>query len=151
MANILNGLRPLFSGATFTPYINQKAKEYDAKVLEVLQYLGEDFVNKARDIRTYEDQTGNLRASIGYVILKDGKLLFDNFQEAQKGTDRITGIGKGKEYALELASGFPSGYVLIGVAGMNYAAAVESNNYDVITGSAPTDADFRSIFDAIEF
>jgi hypothetical protein len=27
---------------------------------------------------------------------------------------------------------------LVGFAGMEYAAAVESKNYDVITGSAPT-------------
>lgn len=96
-----------------------------------LKYVGERFIINARSTDTYQDQTGNLRSSIGYVILLDGEQLFDNFPGATE-----TGKTNGRQVAAEAASEFPTGLVLICVAGMKYAGYVESRNYDVITGSA---------------
>ena len=48
-----------------------------------------------------------------------------------------------------MALDYPKGMVLIGVAGMGYAAAVESRGYDVITGSAPNSNDIKDLLGAI--
>lgn len=121
-------------------------------VLSRLQFVGEIFVKLAREEGAYKDRTGNLRNSIGYIILKNGEQLFENFEksahvevEISKGKlagqthttkGSADGVAKGKEVA-ELASlKFPKGYVLIVVAGMEYAAAVEAKGLDVLTGSS---------------
>jgi hypothetical protein len=69
----------------------------------------------------YLNQTGNLRNSIGYFILKDGVIIEDH------------GDNKARIIAEEVASS--SGISLIVVAGMDYAAAVEAKGYNVITSS----------------
>lgn len=148
----LNGLKALFTNAGVRGMLAEKAQAYDDKTLETLQYIGETFVNEAREFGNYHDRTGNLRSSIGYIILKNGKRVDANFQLSKEGTDRDTGLQQGQEFAEEMAQAYPRGFVLIGVAGMQYAAAVESlENYDVITGSAPSDNEVKSYFDAIEF
>lgn len=126
------GLSALFNSAPLRAAFNQFQKDVDSKVIQSLQYIGEEFVNKARNIDTYKDRTSNLRASIGYIILAHGKVVHSDFQGAQEGKD------KGTEVANEVALEHPYGYVLIGVAGMDYAAYVEAGGRDVITGSAPT-------------
>lgn len=126
------GLNPLFNSAALQAAFNQFQKDVDGKVVQSLQYLGEDFVNKARNVETYKDRTSNLRASIGYIILAHGKVVHSDFQGAQDGKE------KGAKVAGEVALNHPYGYVLIGVAGMDYAAYVEAGGRDVITGSAPT-------------
>ncbi len=92
--------------------------------------MGEDFVTNARQNHEYIDQTGNLTSSIGYVITKNGELIEENFE----GTD--DGVSAGKKVANDVASRFTRGIALICVAGMSYAAAVESRNKDVITVSS---------------
>ena len=140
------GLKGLFSRATVQRFLDEKMEAATDKVLEALQYEGELFVNKARLGGNYKDQTGNLRSSIGYLILKDGKVIDKNFQG-----DKARGKEAGIKAASEVANDFPKGYVLIGVAGMNYAAAVESKGYDVITGSAPGDNEIKDLLGAIKF
>lgn len=115
-----------------------------------LQFLGEEFVNKARGLDTYQDRTGNLRASIGYIILKDGKIVDQNFLASPRGTDKTGGIAFARQVAGEVANDFPEGFVLIGVAGMSYARYVEDKGFDVITGSAPTDEELQEILNEIE-
>lgn len=106
-----------------------------------IQRIGEQFVTNARDNGSYTDRTGNLRSSIGYVILVDGKQLSENFEYFPPG-DRTkkpkgkSGQSKAKEVIKEIKTNFPRGIVLICVAGMEYAAAVESRGYDVITASS---------------
>lgn len=147
----LGGLFPLFTAANIRKQLDDKRKEFEKKTLEALQYLGEEFVNKAREFGEYTDRTGNLRSSVGYVILKDGEMIDSNFELSAKGTEKQTGLQRGMEFAEELAILYGTGYVLIGVAGMQYAAAVESKGYDVITNSAPSDKDVSEFFGEIEF
>lgn len=121
-------------------FVQTKIANYEKAVINAYQFAGEEFVKAAR-IKTaaeggFNDVTGNLRSSIGYIIIKNGKQLSENFQEADNGSDRATGTVTGLRYALEVAEGFRKGIVLILVAGMDYAAAVEAKNKDVITGSA---------------
>lgn len=137
------GLTPLFRMATVKKVVESFKSQANEKTHQMLLYLGEEFVDKARLSGNYTDRTGNLRASIGYIILKDGSIISKNFQ----GGD--VGRSKGVQVANEVAGKHPKGFVLIGVAGMEYAAAVEANNYDVITGSAPTVNDFKSILNEV--
>lgn len=141
-----------FSDADVEVVITQKLKIIEPAILEQLQITGEEFVKNARISGNYKDQTGNLRNSIGYVILRNGEQLYENFTLSArvkvKGTGKGTGIrqkySKGSEQGegiaidmiRDLIPKYPTGYVLIVVAGMNYAAAVESKGKDVLTGSS---------------
>ena len=126
------GINPLFGGQLIKNIFDQFQKNLNHKIISTLQYLGEEFVNKARSVSTYKDRTGNLRVSIGYIVLAKGKVVAKNF--VGKGKGKIAGT----QIANEVAANYPNDYVLIGVAGMKYAAHVEAKGYDVITGSAPT-------------
>lgn len=116
--------------------IKIKTDRIDHAILSRLQYIGETFVNNARNNNTYLDQTGNLRSSIGYIILKNGKVTFENYKESNRGTDKKRGVSIAKKLTAELKSELGKGYVLIVVAGMDYAAAVESRGKDVLTASS---------------
>lgn len=137
------GLEALFSMNSVKAYMEDKVAAYEDKIIAALQYEGEEFVKKARQIDTYTDRTGNLRASIGYVIMKGNQEVFSSFPGGTK-----EGLEAAKNLTTELGRG-NEGYVLIGVAGMNYAAAVETLGYDVISGSAPADKDLKDLLSAI--
>lgn len=102
----------------------------------VIQFIGEECVRIAREQGTYNDITGNLRNSIGYVLVRNGDIICKNFEErvASKVIDAANGKGilQGQALAEELAKRFTKGYALIVVAGMHYAHYVESLNKDVL-------------------
>lgn len=88
----------------------------------------------ARKKGNYQDHTGNLRSSIGYVIVKDGDILTENYKQSTSGTDKQTGIREAKRLVSELIPLYKRGWVLIGVAAMPYAVYVEAiDNLDVIS------------------
>jgi hypothetical protein len=126
-------LVPKFTKVQIQQMLESKIGVIQQAVLSRLQRIGETFVTNARLNGTYKDQTGNLRSSIGYVILKNGEQVFENFEGKTS-----TGKQTAKSAAQDIASKYPTGYVLIGVAGMEYAAAVESRGYEVITSSSIT-------------
>lgn len=129
------GFIPLFTAADLDKWYSLFADKADDKILALLKAAGENFVKYARGIHTYEDRTGNLRSSIGYVIIQDGEIIFENFAESDKGTEKVKGLAKGGQLAEAIALSYPKGLVLIGVAGMQYAAAVEAKGFDVVTGA----------------
>jgi len=153
-------ITPKFTIEEIKAAMLDRVNRIEAAALSRLQFVGEQFVTNARNNGAYQDRTGNLRSSVGYIILKDGEQIRSNFKSfpAKDGTAEGAGQGvvKGEEAAAaiaeELKARFPRGLVLIGVAGMDYAAAVESGNrranyeggtytagghgYDVITSSA---------------
>lgn len=102
--------------------------------VRALSRLGEECVKVARD-RTPEaswiDQTGNLRSSIGYVIAHNGKIIhYSDFKQVKQGNE---GTKIGKDLAAEIVKRTVSDYVLVVVAGMNYAEYVEArDNKDVL-------------------
>jgi hypothetical protein len=120
-------------------YLDKIAKEHLEKiekaVLLVLRRVGEQFIRDARNTKTYKDQTGNLRSSIGYVILKNGKQVEGSFGSKSVGKQAA------KAAIAEVAKQYPKGFALIGVAGMSYAAAVEARGYDVITNASDAAAE----------
>ena len=119
-------------------YINDAIEKVDKVVIRNLQRLGEEAVIYARN-RTGEeswyDQTGNLRSSIGYVIARDGNIIRrGGFSQILDGAE---GPNEGKRFAKETAEAYPGSFVLIVVAGMNYASYVEDmENKDVLASSS---------------
>lgn len=109
--------------------------EVERQIIESLCRIGEEAVKLAKMIppeRGFNDQTGNLRSSIGYVVVKDGKPVNVSFGAVKGGH---TGVNEGQRLALQIGSKQTEGYALIVVAGMNYAVHVESKGRDVLTSA----------------
>lgn len=119
-------------------YIRRSIEKTEKVIIRNLQRLGEEAVIYARNrtgAESWYDQTGNLRSSIGYVIVRDGGVVRrGGFTQILDGAE---GPSEGKRFAKELANSFPGRYVLIVVAGMNYASYVEEmENKDVLASSS---------------
>lgn len=93
-----------------------------------LSQIGEECVKIARDYGNYEDRTGNLRSSIGYIILNDGEVKVHGASKQYSGKkgDGAKGVQEGEALLKRLQAKFPWGVVLIVCAGMEYAAFVEN-------------------------
>lgn len=96
-----------------------------------LQKLGEMCLNEARLKGNYQDQTGNLRSSIGYTIFKDGTAIHSVYSQIKDG---IEGVKSGEELAQKIGQDQP-GVCLVVTAGMNYALYVESKGYNVLSSA----------------
>lgn len=95
-----------------------------------LAQIGEECVKSARNDGDYKDRTGNLRSSIGYIIIDEGNPVF------LSGFGNITeGAAEGQKFANELATRHNTGTVLCVVAGMNYAVYVAAKGRNVIDSS----------------
>lgn len=108
--------------------------EVDRQLIESLTRVGEEAVKLAKMIppeRGFKDRTGNLRSSIGYVVLVDGKPVNVDFAAVKDG---YAGVNEGQRLALQVGSK-TEGYALVVVAGMNYAVHVESKGRDVLTSA----------------
>jgi len=127
-----NGLTPLFTNAAIFNKVDDFEKDKIEKIYQTLCYIGENFSNDSRTVRTYKDQTSNLRSSIGYVVGFNGIVKKRDIKGNTAGRSRAT------ELSDQVLKQNKQGFVLIGFAGMEYAAAVESKGYDVITGSVPS-------------
>lgn len=122
---------PRFTKADITKMMDAKRKQIEKAIISRFKFIGEKFISMARTEGNYKDRTGNLRASIGYVILKDGQQLKSSFPGSTKDGKR-----QARKVISESIKDFPKGFVLIVVAGMEYAAAVESRGLDVLTASS---------------
>jgi len=132
------GIRPRFKRADVRADMQRKLDNLDKGTILALEVLGERCVNIARETDTYRDQTGNLRNSIGYVIVRRGAIIRSNFESTAKPTKTggvANGLAVGRKLAQDLVADHPTGYALIVVAGMDYAAKVESTGKDVLTSS----------------
>lgn len=131
-----SGMISLFSDSDLERWFDNFQYQSEDKMFKLLQAGGEMFVKYARESGNYHDRSGNLRSSIGYIIVFDGEELSANFEKASKGTDRDTGEEKAHKLAEEIAEAYPDGFIMIGVAGMDYAMSVEAMGYDVATGAS---------------
>lgn len=125
--------------------LRQAQEEYDRKAVEWLSSLGERVVKYAREHGSYTDHTGNLRNSIGYVVVQNGRIVAESFKynrrvrpdgnpKGNKGADEAH--AKGLEHARSVARELPTGKTyLVWVAGMEYAKYVEAKGFDVLQGS----------------
>jgi hypothetical protein len=143
---------PKFTKAEIKALMDKRREMIKKAILLNLKRVGETFVTRCRENRTYTDRTGNLRSSIGYVILHNGIQMNENFKkfpatksaETKKGSGESggkpeadkDGVAVAKSMIDEVKGKYPKGFVLICVAGMEYAAAVEFMGYDVISNGA---------------
>lgn len=116
--------------------IQQKmCEEYNRKAVHYLRQLGERVVKYARNdesaARHYTDRTGNLRSSIGYIVVQDGQVI-DSAFKGKTSEGRQMGFDYAQKVANQLSK---SKTYLVWVAGMEYASYVEARGYDVIQGS----------------
>lgn len=127
------GLTPLWTKDMVEDWYSRFTDKAEEKIIRLLSASGELFVRIARLYGNYKDKSGNLRSSIGYVIAKDGKIIASNFEVSPNGTEKAKGLKRAKQLADEVSKLYNGGYVLIGVAGMDYAACVEARGYDVVS------------------
>lgn len=142
----------------------KEAERVEQLTVRALAYLGEKCVRRIRDRsgeKSWFDQSGNLRSSVGYIISHNGNIVssygFDSgmgkaahakkveyvTKEGKKVsfTARIKAGGQegakaGKDLAEELIKRYSNDYVLVIVAGMNYAEYVEAmDNKDVLAST----------------
>jgi hypothetical protein len=102
-------------------FINKMNKRVD-RIVEHLAYVGECCIKEARESGSYQDRTGNLRSSVGYIVSRDGNIVL------QGGFSK----GDGGEFAQSLVGNYTTGVVLFVVAGMNYAKYVSAKGYNVL-------------------
>ena len=119
------------------------AKQIEQQVLEIIErkreaiiyklgHIGNQVVNMVREQHKYQDQTGNLTSSVGYVIVVNGEVVQESAFEAILPTAK-EGSEAGRSFAHSLATQYPQGITLIVVAGMNYAVYVEAKNLGGMT------------------
>ena len=114
----------------FDAFLDQIQKQQ----IKRLSMLGEMCVNHARSVPKdlgFEDQTGNLRSSIGYAVFVDGVAVHSFYEEVTGGTE---GANAGQRLSEKIGEG-SSGVCLVVTAGMNYATYVESRGRDVIASA----------------
>jgi len=109
----------------------------ERKMIERLQKLGEKCVSHARNVAPpdvgegFNDQTGNLRSSIGYMVFNNGVAVHAFFELVKDGA---AGAKKGEELARKVGEQ-TKGICLVVTAGMNYAVYVEGGySYKTKTG-----------------
>jgi len=113
-------------------------KRKDEGLLAVLNRIGVEAVNWARENGNYTDRTGNLRNSINYAIFKDSKLLQDN---GNLTSEQISSI------SIELEK--VNGYTLVIYAGMYYGIYVEARGYTVLSGALEASETSKLLIEAL--
>lgn len=105
----------------------------DKAMVTAFSFAGEHAVTgiRTRAMSSWEDQSSNLRSSIGYAVIRKGSIvIMSGFEVVAGGKD---GSARGKRMTAELAqeySQYP--YALIVVAGMEYAVYVEAMDNKVV-------------------
>lgn len=113
--------------------MRERAERINRAIVRTFQYIAEVLVREARMKGDYIDQTGNLRSSIGAIILLDGQVVSRSGFEVVKGGS--SGANEGLTYAQEIAAAYPRGIALVVVAGKDYAAHVAARGRDVLSSA----------------
>lgn len=129
------GLRPKFTKLDISKFVGERLVNMEQVIVDRFINIGLQFVRDARIKADFKDRTGNLRSSIGFLVLKDGAVVREDFEQSKVGTDKQTGINRGLEFAQQIPE-LEKGVSLVVVAGMQYAVYVEAMGYDVLTGSS---------------
>lgn len=112
-------------------------------IVNTLCYVGERCIIEARTNGNYQDQTGNLRSSIGYAVVWDGKVVqMDHVEkvivrkESKVVSEGDDGVTEGEKFLqTRIKKARKKGIVLIVTAGMNYAEYVEARGYNVLSSA----------------
>ena len=118
----------------FIQHVTKVAQNAKKAALETLDFVGLECIKEARQNGRYKDRTGNLRSSIGYVVLDNGKVVkksgFDKVKTTAKKAKR-----ESQSYINSIVNSYQNGLVLIVIAGMKYATYVEARGYNVLNSS----------------
>jgi len=127
------GIVARYNSQDISIYLSHVLQNIEQRIIALFNKEGRKFVDDAKAMTakegSFNNRTFNLRSSIGYYIFANGKLVDQYF----------SGNAEGKRAADEAVLNIPMlsrGYQLIGIAGMDYAVAVESRGYNVITVQA---------------
>lgn len=124
------GIKATTSLAQVHKILDRERARREKVLLRSILYCAEEVTNAARSTNSYRDQTGNLRSSVGSLVIVDGKIVKEyGFELTLSGQQ---GISDGKEFVHSLVSQYPKGIVIIVVAGKNYASYVSDKGYDVL-------------------
>lgn len=133
--------------------IKVEAERVDKLIIQAFSKLGDMCVAEARDRAQEEswfNQTGNLRSSVGYVVVCHGRIVKNSdFGTVLQGSE---GSRAGKALAEELARKYSTGFALIVVAGMNYAELVEAKESKSVLASAEllAHAEFYNVMEKLK-
>lgn len=126
-------IKQLTPKSAINQLIEKRLNDSKQKIIKSFCFVGESCIVEGRDNGAYTDQTGNLRSSIGYVVLVDGVAYKrSSFEQVKKGAE---GVLEGEKFLETLISKYKKGIVLIVVAGMNYAAYVDALGLNVLTSA----------------
>lgn len=131
------GIEKTFSPRRLDDILQIIPAVFSEEIIRAFSRLGEECIIKIRDRSADEswyDQTGNLRSSIGYAVIEDGKKIIESaFPVIKEGTQ---GANEGRKMVDELAKEYAKTYALVVVAGMEYAEYVEAmKNKDVLAST----------------
>lgn len=126
-------IRQITPKSQIDAYIKERMNRLKQAIIYNLCAIGEKVRNEAIENGSYKDRTKNLRSSVGYVVVVDGKVY--KASEFGKPDGNNEGRTTGLSYARSLVGKFPKGIVLIVVAGMNYASYVSAKGYNVLDSS----------------
>lgn len=112
--------------------LSQQLQQVEQAICFNFRVIGEGSVNHARKHGAYQDQTSNLRNSIGYVIALNGRIIESEFKRSSGITNKAAYLANLK--IQEMLAG-DTGYTLLIIAGMNYARSVENRGKNVLTGT----------------
>ena len=101
------GIKMTTPASRIDTLINKEKERVEMLTVRALSYLGELCViearNRPQEISWY-DRSGNLRSSIGYAIIHNGKILeYSDFTQVRQGNE---GVRKGKALIEELSKKF---------------------------------------------
>jgi len=128
-------------------YLAREVEKHEQRLITMLDYIGQTVVNEIRTshISNWEDQTGNLRSSIGYMILLDGvpqhASQFPRVDGPKREKTNVDGSAEGKNYMDSLIPLFPKGIALVIVAGMEYASYVEKMQNKTVLAQGEIEAE----------
>lgn len=128
-------IKAKFSMGAVEKHIQKAIEQQNNAIQSFLENAGEVFIETAHANADFMNHTYNLRSSIGYGVVKDGKVVKSEFKALSTGEE---GVRKGKSVLDQAVSelNLNKGFALIGVAGEDYAAAVEAKGKDVITSTS---------------
>lgn len=130
------GLKMNFKAEAFRKSMSQVEERLERAIIMRLFKLGQMCVDHAVLHGSYENQTANLRNSIGFVVIARGEIVRSLFEQNETGKtpgDPQSARDNAERIAEELAKKYTRGFALIVVAGMEYAYYVETMGKDVLT------------------
>ena len=107
-----------------------KQLTYEKQLTYLLEAAVAELVNHAKLGAEYQDQTSNLKSSIGGIVLRNGiPVSYRGFEKeaptGKKQYDAESGVKTGLEFATDVSKNLNTGYGIVIVAGMEYATYVE--------------------------